>query len=204
MDYFSNVWVYTIVGGALATVLGTFLYKKFFPTIKTKETTGSPIHVKNVINNNVIGGVVETQNSAGNSATNRESSSKVVGYKATARLLFIDNHPLKDKIQNLNSAGWKNVSYLKDLKDTEAPEVRDADVIFVDYKGIGSGEKEQGLAVIGALKNRYLKSKWLILFTAYNVPVNTFEKGADDYLAKNSGIYEMEQKIIKGLQSLGR
>lgn len=194
-NFLTNGWTYTVIGGIIATVVGGYLLKKFFGANGTKA---EGVHITNTINNQSPA----NPKTLGEKETVTGDVTKIVGYKKTARILFIDNESLRDKIRGLKNAGWDNVTQIKDVENIDSPDIRDANVVFVDYKGIGGGEKEQGLAVITALKTRYGEEKWLILFTAYNVPVTAFEKGANDYLAKNSGTYETEQKIIKGLQKL--
>jgi len=186
-SFLSNTWTYTIVGGALATLLGTYVYIKFFSSDKKSEG-------------------VQITNSESSSQTDilHADTTRIVGFKKTAKILFIDNESLRDKLRGLNNAGWENVKQIREMENVDLSEIREADVVFIDYKGIGGNERDQGLAVVSALKARYGDAKWLILFTAYNVPVTAFDKGANDYLAKNSGVYETEQKIIKGLQGLGR
>ena len=195
-SFLSNTWTYTIVGGALATLLGTYVYIKFFSSDKKSEG----VQITNTINNTF------TTNSESSSQTDilHADTTRIVGFKKTAKILFIDNESLRDKLRGLNNAGWENVKQIREMENVDLSEIREADVVFIDYKGIGGNERDQGLAVVSALKARYGDAKWLILFTAYNVPVTAFDKGANDYLAKNSGVYETEQKIIKGLQGLGR
>ncbi len=133
------------------------------------------------------------------------SSSQVNLLKQETKVLFIDDLDLKKKIKNLKEAGWVRVSQLKDAPNIDVQEIRDADVIFVDYKGIGeTGSGEQGLSILSALKRRYTNEKYLILYSAHDVPVDAFNRGANSYLSKNSTIYELEQKILEGINEIKR
>jgi len=121
-------------------------------------------------------------------------------YKEYAKILFIDDLDWSDKIKNLKEEGWKNVLQITDTQNLDRIEIREANIIFVDYKGVGKDLKDEGVDVIVALKKRYKDNKWIILYSAENVPISaTLDKRADSSLAKNSSIYEFEQKILEGL-----
>lgn len=158
------------------------------------------------INNNVGASEdkIKNTNLSSSDMENTTGTAKVGFLKDSARILFIDDLDLESKIINLISAGWKNVIQINEASNIDRTEIREADIIFVDYKGIVKDSEEQGLAVLSALKGRYGNSKWLILYSAHEVPINAFNKGANSYLAKNSSVYELEQKIIEGLVKLNK
>ncbi len=162
---------------------------------KTTNTNTNNVHVVTHVE-------VPTVQPISTTSVNAADIEKIAGYKETAKILFIDDTSQKDKIKNLKKAGWKHIEQISDVHNIDSLEIRESEIIFVDFKGIGEKESEQGLGVLSALKVRYDETKWLILFTAYEVPITAFQKGANDYLAKNSSKYETEQKIIKGLQHL--
>lgn len=118
--------------------------------------------------------------------------------KSKAKILFIEDDNFK-KIQNLKKTGW-NVIQLKSLDDLDNISVRSADVIFVDYKGIGLKSEDQGIGLLKALRARYKDEKWLIFYSAHKISLDVYNIGANAYLSKNSSVYEMEQKIIEGLR----
>ena len=126
-----NVWTYTIVGGIIATVVGGYLLMKFFGS---KDTGTDGIQINNTINNQLPTGFNITRSMDALTG----DTTKIVGYKKTARILFIDNESLRDKIRGIKNAGWENVTQIRDVENIDSLEIRNADVIFVDYKGIGS------------------------------------------------------------------
>lgn len=194
MDLFQNIWAITIIGGATATILATFIIRFFKVGKKPLQDQHQQVEV---INN------ISINSNEGSQSLSRDSNvSDFAHLKQIGRILFIDDLDLKDKIQNLRNAGWANVSQVFHAKNIDQAEIRDAEVIFVDYKRIGLPAKDQGLAVLAALHKRYGEQKWLILYSAHPVPVNAFNQGARSYLAKNSSVYEVEQKILEGLKGL--
>jgi hypothetical protein len=126
---------------------------------------------------------------------------EITHYKEYAKILFIDDLDWTDKIKNLQDAGWKNVSQITNPQNLDRIEIREANIIFVDYKGVGKNLKDEGVDVIYALKKRYGDNKWIILYSAQpSVPISaTSDKKPDASLAKNSSAYEFEQKILEGL-----
>lgn len=197
----SNPWVIgigsTVIAGAIIYILG--FEKNEDKTTVTKQLNRQ---VQNVVVNNHIGkGYPDISGSKYQGAV----PSQINAAKEDTRILFIDDLDLKKKIKNLKDAGWCRVSQIKDAPNIDIQEIREADIIFVDYKGIGEFDsEEQGLSVLKALKQRYRDSKYLILYSAHKVPVDAFNRGADNYLQKNSSIYELEQKILEGIAKIGK
>jgi ActR/RegA family two-component response regulator len=194
-----NIWTVTIIGGSLATILATYVINFFR---KKRKITSIATQLQQINTTNIS---LET-NSKMEKPIVMESpnSTKVSYFKEQAEILFIDDLNLKDKIRNLNKAGWQKVKQISEAENVDLREIREADVIFVDYRGVGKSSKDQGLAVIKALQDRYGNKKWLVLYSAHKVPITAFEKGANSYLAKNSSTYEVEQKILEGLQQIHR
>jgi hypothetical protein len=90
--------------------------------------------------------------------------------KTNTRILFIDDEvddfPV---IQNLKDAGW-SVEGRKDIQNIEDDVVKNSQIIFVDYKGVGQtlSEKEQGIGLIKLLKETYDKHKRVGLYSGHN------------------------------------
>jgi len=192
-----NPWIITIVGGVVVTIITAFFINKNKENVnKNNQSNNQSNNQNTVVTTNINFDKKEIKE-----LSNVSGTEKVGLFKDSSRILFIDDLDLTNKIKNIESAGWKNVIQIREADNIDQKEIREADIIFVDYKGIGPS-KEQGLAVIRALKNRYKDSKWLILYSAHEVPLNAFNIGADSYLAKNSSVYELEQKIIEGLEKI--
>lgn len=207
-NFLSNNWIEGI-GIALisAAILGLIkLFRKYFrqdkklqPKIENKLVQNqSNKQSQNIVINNHI------KESDDKKPSHREIPPATVNfYKQSTRILFIDDLDLKKKIKNLKNAGWQRIAQIKTAPNIDIDEIQNADIIFVDYKGIGELEtEEQGLSILSALKKRYQDSKYLILYSAHDVPIQTFSRGAHDYLSKNSKIYELEQKILEGIAKI--
>lgn len=167
---------------------------------KTINSTQSNTQTQNVVVNNIFPGDAKT---ISDSLKDQASSNEVNHLKQETQILFIDDLDLKRKIKNLQDAGWQRVSQIKDVPNIDAQQIRDASIIFVDYKGIGEIKtSEQGLSILSALRNRYGDTKHLILYSAHPVPLDAFKRGAGDYLSKNTTIYELEQKILEGVTKI--
>lgn len=190
-------WV-TGIGTAViaAVIIGLFTKKE--KGIALESNSNSENHQEVTVNNYLsqdVGPSAQKQNGL--------HSNQIDVLKQDTYVLFIDDLDLKKKIKNLSDAGWKRVSQIYYAPNIDSQKIRDANIIFVDYKGIGEiGSKEQGLAVLSALRKRYGDKKYLILYTAHDVPIEAFTSGAHNTLSKNSTIYELEQKIIEGIESL--
>jgi len=113
-------------------------------------------------------------------------------------ILFIDDE-FKDYpiIENLEEAGW-SVNAVKDVRNVNCEAVERAQIVFVDYKGVGSNfsQNEQGIAIIKQIKKTYGDKKRTILYSAHN----TFSLGdsinaADSYLRKNVDTIEFLERI---------
>lgn len=130
----------------------------------------------------------------------RLSSDTIPVLKVKTKVLFIDDEKFK-KIANLKKAGW-NVIQKSRLDNLDDDSVLSSHVIFVDYKGVGSRDSEEGIGLLKALKKRYGDQKWLILYSAHELSLNVYGIGANSYLAKNSTEYEIEQKIIEGARNI--
>jgi len=193
-DISNNIWVITIIGGAAAALIAGFFLKEKGSRVDVKNDNTQTNNQNTVVTTNVH--IAGQKAEAVEGAVDR---SKVIFFKESAKILFIDDLDLKDKIKNLENAGWKNVIQLEDAHNIDRKEIRESDIIFVDYKGIGMTSEKQGLGVLTALRESYKDSKWLILYTAHELPVDAFNIGANSVLGKNSSVYELEQKIIEGL-----
>lgn len=202
-DLLSNPWTISIFGGATATIIGTYFFifknnkesisiENYNPQSQTNNNRQTQsVTVNNLLTTPIVLPVKEI------------ASSEVILLKQDLRILFIDNLDLKKKIENLKDAGWINVSQINDAPNVDIQQIREADIIFVDYKGIGKiHSTEEGLGVLSALRQRYGEDKYLILYTAHNLPVEAFTRKADNYVDKNSKIFELEHKIIEGAKKI--
>lgn len=122
--------------------------------------------------------------------------------KKITRVLFIDDEKF-GYIDRIKEAGW-SVSQIFDLNNLDEECVRQADIVFLDYKGVGRSlsQSEEGIGLLKALKKKY-PAKPIILYSAHA----GFNLGdefdlADDWLPKNADTYVYIQKIEEFAQKI--
>lgn len=94
--------------------------------------------------------------------------------KDNVNILFIDDMDMP-VVDNLKKSGYK-VKKVKDVKDTDDAEVKNAQIIFVDFDGVGKNFslKHQGVGLANELKIKYGKKKFIVLYTAQKtLPADT-------------------------------
>jgi DNA-binding NarL/FixJ family response regulator len=112
--------------------------------------------------------------------------------KESIQVLFIDDEKFKI-VENLKKAGYVNTKTIKDVANLDSPDVKNADVIFVDINGVGKFlfPQDEGLGLAEALKNKY-KDKYIGIYSAQEQG-NRFHKAlkaVDFTLSKNAEPYE--------------
>ncbi|MFA5299967.1 MAG: hypothetical protein WC389_17410 [Lutibacter sp.] len=105
-------------------------------------------------------------------------------YKKQARILFIDDRdiPIAD---TLADDKWV-VEKVRDAQ-VDDEKVKNANIIFVDWKGVGRkiSSEAEGMALVENLKRKYGYKKYIILYSAreYQKPEGAL---ADDWINKGS------------------
>lgn len=96
-----------------------------------------------------------------------ETPAATADLKGTCQILFIDDEPLKLLISTLKKTGWKNIKRIDDTANLDLAEIRNADIIFVDIKGVGKELmfKNEGVGLAAELKKRYPK-KGVVIYSA--------------------------------------
>lgn len=96
-----------------------------------------------------------------------ETPSTVVNLKNVCQVLFIDDEKLQDLINTLKRSGWKNVRRIDDTANLDVVEIRNANIIFVDIKGVGKELKfkNEGVGLAAELKRRY-PQKGVVIYSA--------------------------------------
>lgn len=127
------------------------------------QTGGSQSGMLNIIGNNNNTVISQAQEGpVGNEQTN-----ETIDLKNICQILFIDDERLPTVIKTLRKAGWKNVKRIGDTANIDLTEIRNADIIFVDIKGVGIelGFKNEGVGLAAALKGRY-QNKGVVIYSA--------------------------------------
>ncbi|MBE4523684.1 transcriptional regulator [Vibrio parahaemolyticus] len=113
-------------------------------------------------------------------------------YKNTTKILIVDDE-IKFKLPKIfKGAGWVHSKLIKDIDNLDHPDVKEADILFVDIQGVGVslGFKDEGLGLVEALKEKYPSKKVIIysvvsegdrFHNAFNVCDGRLSKDADPY-----------------------
>lgn len=113
--------------------------------------------------------------------------------KNELKVIFVDDKKF-NIVDLLRKSGWKQVTNKKDILDLDAPDIREAHVIFLDINGVGvaMGFRNQGMGLCGAIKRKYKDKKRVVLYSG-ETDGNIFDndaKMADDTLVKDSDLYQ--------------
>lgn len=111
--------------------------------------------------------------------------------KRRTRVLFVDDEDFSVSLTTIREAGW-NVSQMKDITNFNCEEVKTANIIFMDYMGVGQilTPTEQGIGLIKTLKKRY-PEKQVIFYSGHAgfIPGHEIHSIADGWINKHSDAY---------------
>lgn len=118
--------------------------------------------------------------------------------KNKIHILFIDDDVKFRVVTILKRANWVHTKAVKDVDSLDSPEVMEANILFVDIKGVGVALdfKDQGLGLALRLKIRYPNKK-VIIYSAETSGERfhqAFHK-CDGQLAKNAEPYEFQELV---------
>lgn len=114
-------------------------------------------------------------------------------YKKFAKILFIDDKdiPIAETLEDDN---WV-VRKVRDAQ-LDSQEVKEANIIFVDWKGVGRkmSSESEGIELANSLKRKYGCEKYIILYSAreYQKPEGL---SVDDWINKGSDFSTYSDKI---------
>lgn len=120
---------------------------------------------------------------------------KDVDFKKGTKILFIDDEEF-EYIDLVREAGW-NASQIHDIKNPDDETVKSADIIFLDYIGVGQSlaPTNQGLGLLKFLKDKY-PEKTIIFYSAHaGFTLGDEFNIADDWLYKGADAIVFLQKI---------
>lgn len=134
--------------------------------------------------------------------------------KKNARILFVDDKSQASIVKNLTVLGWQLVEELEqdNIQNTTCEKYQDADLIFVDFDGIGPPRRGQGLSILRSLMASYGRKKYYILHTAHSAKI-TLQKLEENglsiqdgtgwsLLTKGSPDYLLETMMLSGLKKI--
>lgn len=127
--------------------------------------------------------------------------------KENVNILFIDDLDMP-VVKNLSTAGYR-VKKLRDVKDIDDADVKNSQIIFVDFDGVGKfiSPNHQGAGLVKELKTKYGNSKYVVLYTAQpTLPADTIMKSlfdaADARLRKDADETDFTEQIREALKQL--
>lgn len=127
--------------------------------------------------------------------------------EANVNILFIDDLDMP-VFENLKKAGYR-VRKIRDAKNIGDPEVKNAQIIFVDFDGVGKviSPIHQGAGLVKELKTECGDSKYIVLYTAQpTLPADTTMRSlfdaADARLRKDSDVMDFTEQIRIALSKL--
>ena len=113
------------------------------------------------------------------------------------QILFVDDEPLDSILESIRLSGW-NVRQVQEIQSIYADEVKNSDIIFVDYKNVGKTltPSEEGIGLLKYLRQKY-PNKYLIFFSGYAgfVPGHEVHGIADGWIQKNADPYIYVERI---------
>ncbi|MFH1608441.1 MAG: hypothetical protein ABH951_00275 [Patescibacteria group bacterium] len=127
--------------------------------------------------------------------------------KDSVNILFIDDLDMP-VVESLKKAHFK-VKKVRDVKDVDDAEVKNAQIIFVDFDGVGKfvSPQHQGAGLVKELKIKYKSSKYVVFYTAQpNIPTDTIMSSmfnmADARMRKDSDVTDFTEQIREALKKL--
>jgi len=127
--------------------------------------------------------------------------------ESDVNILFIDDLDMP-VVENLRKGGYK-VKKVRDIKNIQDAEVKNAQIIFVDFDGVGRvvSPQHQGAGLVKELKANYGDRKYVVLYTAQSTmstdtTMRDLFDAADDRLRKDSDVTDFIEIIRQALKKL--
>lgn len=172
------MWVFSGIGvPVIGLLLKKIFWRKNTDNSKNEKTNNNTNTNSIVINNGII---PDSKDEISNNP-NKKNRDEV-------QILFIDDEKFQI-VSILKKAGYKNTKRVNDVTDLNCPDVRNADIIFVDINGVGEVlyPNDKGLGLAKELKTRY-NNKYIVIYSAQENGYRFHEalKTVDNFLSKNS------------------
>lgn len=187
-----NGWTITIIGGLIVI----FVSKKIFKKDKN-NSAGIKVDQKLSSDNNITQNVI-----INNQQTDLKSKENIEDKtKFSTKILFIDDDKgFKKIVKILGKAGWKNIKLISDIKNTDADDIKNTDIFFIDIHGIGKtlSPKDEGLGLASQIKGKYPNKK-VIIYSANPKGDRSHPtlQIVDGFLPKNAEPYQFINYIEK-------
>ena len=126
--------------------------------------------------------------------------------KEQLQILFIDDETMPI-VQTLRDAGYQ-VKKKQNVSSEDDVDIRNSHVVFIDYNGVGGKlSDQQGAGVIKRIREKYRKTKYLVLYTAQpGFPTESVTLGFVDYadakMRKGASKDEFVNQLDKAISQL--
>ena len=142
-----------------------------------------------------------------NKRFNKKKEISLEDVKKSTKILFIDDEDFSSKLSIIRNAGW-NVNQINEVNDFDSEIIKNADIIFMDYIGVGKilTPKEEGIGLLKCIKKRY-PEKFIVFFSGYAgyIPGHEVHLIADAWIDKHADnfvyIDQIEEAAIKIYES---
>ncbi len=171
--------------GIIVSIL-TILTVIAVPSIIIKKKNA---YRKGIINNGSGVTIIGDGNVVGNTSEHKDGTGVALNdIKNIVQILFIDDEDF-NVVKMLKKAGWKNIKRIPDFANLDIIDLKNANVVFVDIKGVGivGGYKNEGIGLAAAIKRKY-PEKGVILYSG-TLEYNIFDPdidAVDEKLPKNA------------------
>lgn len=112
--------------------------------------------------------------------------------KRRTRIVFIDDEPADSLLKTIREAGW-SVQQLTDIANINEETVRTADIVFMDYKGVGKAltPSQEGVGLMKHLRRNYPK-KHIVFYSGFAgfIPGHEVIGLADSWIQKGADPFE--------------
>lgn len=171
---------------SVLTLLGILSIPMILINKKKTSIKNSDIGSHNTINSN------NTFNINQNSTTvESDHTISDLDMKTLTQILFIDDEEFT-VIRMLKKMGWKNIKRKTDIANLDDSDLKKADVIFVDIKGVGiaGGYKNEGIGLAATIKKKY-RNKGVIIYS-----------GTDEHDIFDSDIHCVDARLRKNAEPI--
>lgn len=195
------VWLFEGIGGAVLLAFIGWLYKLLFVSRKGEvNKTNNKSSVENSgNNNNTITVNINTPEQKTDVARPIPVPQKLIDPKASIQILFVDDQKF-DNVSVLKKAGWINTKSIRDIHRLDAPDILNADVLFIDINDVATDlfPKDQGLGAAVKIKELH-PEKYVVVYSANPQFLNDALKKVDEFLPKDADPYQYTNILEKYL-----
>lgn len=171
---------------SVLTLLGILSIPMILISKKKTSVKNSDIVSHNTINSNNTININQNSTTVEPDHTISDSDMKTI-----TQILFIDDEEFT-VIRMLKKMGWKNIKRKTDIANLDDSDLKKADVIFVDIKGVGivGGYKNEGIGLAATIKKKY-RNKGVIIYS-----------GTDEHDIFDSDIHSVDARLRKNAEPI--